>query len=293
MLHMKFSANRTRLLQPHGLQERSIVHVIGPRRRIDLICPRSYGGPILPLFHRRTTLVRPLRAAGFPETTDDAVKKADNSFMRSLWTAIDIIAIFGWVRFMHSSVMPCKPCHPHALNLVFHVRSIAGALLALLGIGVAHYVLMLPMILPVVSLVAALNREGLIVQVGDIPPASLTASKDTTDNRPYCLYDAGQLKAVRQAQLSAAGQLQGFGFGCTCGTRGYPRGIMNGRRWSRAVGIDAYGTDMEPIHRLDTRRNAPPLALMPPSPNADFSPPPPRAFRSVVSSRPRRRPWGG
>jgi hypothetical protein len=70
--------------------------------------------------------------------TQDTILKADLSFRRSLWTFIDVIAIFG---------------------------SVCGAVLALLGVGVTAYVLALPMVLPVVSLIAALNREGLIVEV--------------------------------------------------------------------------------------------------------------------------------
>ncbi len=57
---------------------------------------------------------------------------------RTVWTIIDVAAIFG---------------------------SVGGAMAALLGIGPASYVLALPMILPVVSLVAALNREGLLAEV--------------------------------------------------------------------------------------------------------------------------------
>ena len=72
---------------------------------------------------------------------NNAVNKADTSFRRSLWTFIDIIAIFG---------------------------SVGGALLALLGIGTTAYVLAFPLVLPMVSLIAALNREGLIDEVGQI-----------------------------------------------------------------------------------------------------------------------------
>jgi hypothetical protein len=59
-------------------------------------------------------------------------------FRRGFWTFIDVFAILG---------------------------SVGGAVAALLGIGTTAYVLALPMCLPVVSLIAALNREGLIAEV--------------------------------------------------------------------------------------------------------------------------------
>ncbi|GAX74132.1 hypothetical protein CEUSTIGMA_g1581.t1 [Chlamydomonas eustigma] len=92
---------------------------------------------------RRSEALRPVCArsaqpSAYRESgTQDTVLKADLSFRRSLWTFIDVIAIFG---------------------------SVCGAVLALLGVGVTAYVLALPMVLPVVSLIAALNREGLIVE---------------------------------------------------------------------------------------------------------------------------------
>lgn len=70
----------------------------------------------------------------------DASSSKDGSlgFKRSLWAFIDVVAIFG---------------------------SVGGAVAALLGIGPTSYVLALPMVLPLLSLVAALNREGLIAEV--------------------------------------------------------------------------------------------------------------------------------
>ena len=65
-------------------------------------------------------------------------KDASLGFKRSLWAFIDVVAIFG---------------------------SVGGAVAALLGIGPTSYVLALPMVLPLLSLVAALNREGLIAEV--------------------------------------------------------------------------------------------------------------------------------
>jgi hypothetical protein len=57
-----------------------------------------------------------------------------------VWTAVDVLAILG---------------------------SIGGALAAILNLfSGATYVLFLPLVLPVVSLVAALQREGLIAEVG-------------------------------------------------------------------------------------------------------------------------------
>ena len=44
--------------------------------------------------------------------------------------------------------------------------SVGGALAALLGWAGASYALVLPLVLPVVSLIAALQREGLIAEVG-------------------------------------------------------------------------------------------------------------------------------
>jgi hypothetical protein len=62
---------------------------------------------------------------------------------RSVWTFIDVVAILG---------------------------SVGGALAALLGWASMSYALFLPLVLPVVSLVAALKREGLIAEVRVLRP---------------------------------------------------------------------------------------------------------------------------
>lgn len=56
-----------------------------------------------------------------------------------MWTAIDVAAMLG---------------------------SVGGAAAALLGALSPSYALVLPLVLPVVSLVAALQREDLLTQVG-------------------------------------------------------------------------------------------------------------------------------
>jgi hypothetical protein len=59
--------------------------------------------------------------------------------LHGFWTFVDVVAILG---------------------------SVGGALAALLGVASASYVLPLPIVLPVVSLVAAMQREGLSSRVG-------------------------------------------------------------------------------------------------------------------------------
>lgn len=57
---------------------------------------------------------------------------------RSIWTAVDVVALLG---------------------------SVGGALAALLGVVSPTYALTLPLVLPVVSLIAALQREDLTNEV--------------------------------------------------------------------------------------------------------------------------------
>ena len=57
---------------------------------------------------------------------------------RQVWTVVDVLSIFG---------------------------SVGGALSVLLGIFSASYALALPIVLPVVSLIAALERESLLREV--------------------------------------------------------------------------------------------------------------------------------
>jgi hypothetical protein len=59
-------------------------------------------------------------------------------FTRSLWTVIDVVSLLG---------------------------SVAGALAALLGWVSPTYALALPLVLPVVSLIAAMQREDLSKEV--------------------------------------------------------------------------------------------------------------------------------
>jgi hypothetical protein len=89
---------------------------------------------------RRSLIVAAAAASASPPATDrEQDPPKPRSFARSAWAFVDVLAIFG---------------------------SVGGAVCALLGIGTTAYVLALPMVLPVVSLIAALSREGLIAEVG-------------------------------------------------------------------------------------------------------------------------------
>ena len=79
-------------------------------------------------------------AAGSSASNDQATQSTDGSisFKKGFWTFIDVVAIFG---------------------------SVGGALAAILNLFAGNsYILLLPLVLPVVSLVAALQREGLIAE---------------------------------------------------------------------------------------------------------------------------------
>lgn len=96
--------------------------------------------------HKRRLAIAASAAAAAPAPdaqASPASKKQPNNgpiggFWRSFWAFVDVVAIFG---------------------------AVGGAVAALLGIGTTMYVLALPMVLPIVSLIAALNREGLIAEV--------------------------------------------------------------------------------------------------------------------------------
>lgn len=64
---------------------------------------------------------------------------ANSNIKRSIWTAVDVLALLG---------------------------AVGGALAALLGVVSPTYALTLPLVLPVVSLIAALQREDLTHEVG-------------------------------------------------------------------------------------------------------------------------------
>lgn len=68
----------------------------------------------------------------------DIEPKANNGFRRALWTCIDVVAIVG---------------------------SVGGALASMLNLVSSNYVLLLPLCLPALSLLAAMQREGLIAEV--------------------------------------------------------------------------------------------------------------------------------
>lgn len=83
-----------------------------------------------------------------PTVTNKALKQEapvayrPKRWQKSFWTFIDVVAILG---------------------------SVGGALAALLGVVSTTYALSLPLVLPVVSLIAALQREGLISEVSVFP----------------------------------------------------------------------------------------------------------------------------
>lgn len=77
----------------------------------------------------------PVNASGQQQQSQ---QQSSINFKKSVWTFIDVVAILG---------------------------SVGGALAALLNFATASYVLCLPLVLPVVSLVAALQREGLTAEV--------------------------------------------------------------------------------------------------------------------------------
>lgn len=140
-------------------------------------CARSRPPTVLKHAPRRT-IALPARHSVFakarhvddePHALREEIRRADLSFQKSLWTAIDIIAIFG---------------------------SVGGAVAALMGVGTA-YVLALPIVLPVVSLIAALSREGLIVEV----------SRWRRAPHPLIL-SHGLMDRMRTGQQASAGQAE-------------------------------------------------------------------------------------
>ena len=74
-----------------------------------------------------------------PQTDTRPRKSGVRGFFHGFWTFVDVVAILG---------------------------SVGGALAALTGVVSAAYVLPLPVVLPIVSLIAAMQREGLSSQVG-------------------------------------------------------------------------------------------------------------------------------
>lgn len=84
-------------------------------------------------------------AANSSAGSDSAFVKRVPGWKAGLWTFVDVVAILG---------------------------SVGGALAALLGVVNVTYALSLPLVLPIVSLIAALQREGLISQVQCALPAA-------------------------------------------------------------------------------------------------------------------------
>ncbi len=100
--------------------------------------PTPTGAPVLRRAlprGRQITVVSQASAQPLPS----AVQSKEVRFKRSVWTAIDAVALLG---------------------------SVGGALVALLGLVTPAYALTLPLVLPVVSLIAALQREDLGNEVG-------------------------------------------------------------------------------------------------------------------------------
>lgn len=98
---------------------------------------RLAAAPVHARVHRRVSVISLASAA--PAYKDGArPKNTVRGVLRGFWTFVDVVAILG---------------------------SVGGALAALLGVVSASYVLPLPVVLPVVSLIAAMQREGLISQV--------------------------------------------------------------------------------------------------------------------------------
>jgi len=107
---------------------------------------RALPGVVIRPRDSRSLLPAPLAAA--PSARDRRVvacaasSRADvdrpaGQWQRSFWTAVDVLAILA---------------------------SVGGALSALLGLFSTTYALSLPLVLPIVSLIAALQREGLIAE---------------------------------------------------------------------------------------------------------------------------------
>jgi hypothetical protein len=79
--------------------------------------------------------------AGGSAPTADPSPPEGSDLARGLWTFVGVASILG---------------------------SVGGALVSLLGLFTSPYVLALPLMLPVVSLFASLQREGLIAEVGSL-----------------------------------------------------------------------------------------------------------------------------
>ncbi|EFJ48920.1 hypothetical protein VOLCADRAFT_90230 [Volvox carteri f. nagariensis] len=131
-----------------------------PKRLVPLQSPRH---PQLCRVSQGTAT--PPGPAPAPSATDSNI-----SFKKGFWTFVDVIAILG---------------------------SVGGALAAILNLISGTYVLFLPLVLPVVSLLSALQREGLIAE--DNRRAYDTLRVSLTRDSTALLADArGALEEVRR-----------------------------------------------------------------------------------------------
>lgn len=104
-------------------------------------------------------------AAGSSISNDQATQSTDGSisFKKGFWTFIDVVAIFG---------------------------SVGGALAAILNLFAGNsYILLLPLVLPVVSLVAALQREGLIAEASEGATSTQAWKHEAHTACARCMHD--------------------------------------------------------------------------------------------------------
>ena len=100
--------------------------------------PARHAAVARPRFARSSRLAVVARAAPPPLIREDA-RPRGRGLLHGFWTFVDVVAILG---------------------------SVGGAMAALLGLASASMVLPLPIVLPMVSLVAAMQRESLARKVG-------------------------------------------------------------------------------------------------------------------------------
>ncbi|GLC43027.1 hypothetical protein PLESTM_001414800 [Pleodorina starrii] len=138
-----------------------------PSRLCPLIAPRRTTPKLLPSprhLHRRP-VVQAAATPPAPPAPDSNI-----NFKKGFWTFVDVVAILG---------------------------SVGGALAAILNLFSGTYVLFLPLVLPVVSLLSALQREGLIAE--DNRRAYDTLRVSLTRDSTVLLADArGAIEEVRR-----------------------------------------------------------------------------------------------
>ncbi len=132
-MSLSLSCPKARAVRPGAVMQYAKPTVLvrlnqAPRK----LCPSRVALPAVGPISRRSVAVAASSQPAAPATDSNI------GFRKGFWTFIDVVAILG---------------------------SVGGALAAILNLFSGTYVLFLPLILPVISLLAALQREGLIAEV--------------------------------------------------------------------------------------------------------------------------------